>query len=264
MAPSLASLRASNTELVGKLPGKPVAVFVGGTSGIGQGMAETFAEWRQGRAHIVIVGRNEAAAKDIISQFPKVPASEQGQWSYEFVKCDATLMKEVKKASEEILSRHPKVNFLVMSQGFFSMSGRDETEEGLDKKLAVHYYSRWKFTEQLLPGLKAAKDQGEEARVISVFSTGYGGKIDVDDLGLKKKYSLNNAALSAATYNDYLVEVRFYVFSTLHAILTRPSLRSPLPSAILTSRSRTHFPEVSRRTSWLPHNHGGSAPSILS
>ncbi|TEB24355.1 hypothetical protein FA13DRAFT_1909643 [Coprinellus micaceus] len=193
MAPSLASLRASNTELVGKLPGKPVAVFVGGTSGIGQGMAETFAE-------------NEAAAKDIISQFPKVPASEQGQWSYEFVKCDATLMKEVKKASQEILSRHPKVNFLVMSQGFFSMSGRDETEEGLDKKLAVHYYSRWKFTEQLLPGLKAAKDQGEEARVISVFSTGYGGKIDVDDLGLKKKYSLNNAALSAATYNDYLVE----------------------------------------------------------
>lgn len=213
MTPSLASLRASNAEIVGSLPGQPVAVFVGGTSGIGQGLAETFAQWRQGRAHIVIVGRNEAAAKEVISHFPEVPANEKGQWSYEFVKCDATLMKEVKRASEEIITRHPKINFLVMSPGFFTSSGRDETEEGIDKKLAVHYYARWKFTDMLLPALKKAKEAGEEARVLTVLSAGHGGKIDVNDLGLKKGYGLKAAADTATTYNDYLVEVRFRLFT---------------------------------------------------
>lgn len=208
MAPSLPSLRASNAEIVGSLPGQPVAVFVGGTSGIGQGMAETFAQWRKGRAHIVIVGRNEAAAKEIISQFPEVPANEKGQWSHEFVKCDATLMKEVKRASDEILSRHSKINYLVMSPGFFTTSGRDETEEGIDKKLAVHYYARWKFTDLLLPALRKAKDAGEDARVLTVLSAGHGGKIDVSDLGLKKGYGLKAAADTATTYNDYLIEVR--------------------------------------------------------
>jgi NAD(P)-dependent dehydrogenase (short-subunit alcohol dehydrogenase family) len=216
MAPSLASLRTSNAEFVGNLQGKPVAVFVGGTSGIGQGMAENFAKWREGRAHIVIVGRNEAAAKDIISHFPQVPASEQGQWTYEFVKCDATLMKEVKRASSEILSRHPKINYLVMSPGYFTTSGRDESEEGIDKKLAVHYYARWKFTEELLPALKAAKAQGEDARVLTVLAAGKGGKIDVNDLGLKTGFSLRAAAEQGVTYNDYLVEVRLPL---LHPLL---------------------------------------------
>ncbi|KAJ6467045.1 hypothetical protein DFH09DRAFT_929905, partial [Mycena vulgaris] len=40
----------------------PVAIFVGGKSGIGQGMAEAFARHTKGNAHIVLVGRNRAAA----------------------------------------------------------------------------------------------------------------------------------------------------------------------------------------------------------
>lgn len=245
MAPSLPSLRTSNAELVGNLPGEPVAVFVGGTSGIGQGMAETFAQWRNGRAHIVIVGRNETAAKEVISHFPK---ASEGTWSHEFVKCDATLMKEVKRASEEILARHPKINFLVMSPGYFSSSGRDETEEGIDKKLAVHYYSRWKFTEQLLPALKAAKDQGEEARVLSVFSAGYGGKVNADDFGLKKNYSMSAAALSATTYNDYMVEVCLFL-STNSDELKFFSIRSHSTNAIQDSPSLMLSPEASKPTS---------------
>lgn len=262
MAPSLPSLRTSNAELVGSLPGEPVAVFVGGTSGIGQGMAETFAQWRSGRAHIVIVGRNEAAAKEVISHFPKVPASEEGRWTHEFVKCDATLMKEVKRASDEILARHRKINFLVMSPGYFSSSGRDETEEGIDKKLAVHYYSRWKFTEQLLPALRSAKEQGEEARVLSVFSTGYGGKVNVDDFGLKKNYSMSAAALSATTYNDYMVEVRYHTLiypaiqtdRTLSQRVVIPRAQSPTHLRPCLPRRRPNKP-LSSRTVTLDSRH---------
>ena len=88
-------------------------------------------------------------------------------------------MKNVHSASEQILAKHSKINYLVMSPGYFSASGRDETSEGIDKKLAVHYFARWKFIEEFLPALKKAKDDGEDARVLSVLAAGYGGPIDL-------------------------------------------------------------------------------------
>ena len=176
MKQSLA-LRERNAAIVANLKGAPVGVFVGGTSGIGQGITEAFARWRDGNAHIIIVGRNEAAAKEIIERFPKPTTTTS--WTHEFVQCDATLMKNVHSASEQILAKHSKINYLVMSPGYFSASGRDETSEGIDKKLAVHYFARWKFIEEFLPALKKAKDDGEDARVLSVLAAGYGGPIDL-------------------------------------------------------------------------------------
>lgn len=66
--PSLKDVKAENARYA---PGYlPVAVFVGGTSGIGQGMAQAFAKHTNGNAHIVLVGRNEAAASAILASFP--------------------------------------------------------------------------------------------------------------------------------------------------------------------------------------------------
>jgi hypothetical protein len=45
---------------------------------------------------------------------------------------------------------------------------------------------------------------------MSVFAAGFGGEIDLSDLGLKKNYSLTNAAMAAPTYNDLMLEVRLY------------------------------------------------------
>lgn len=44
-------------------------------------------------------------------------------------------------------------------------------------------------------------------RKSSVFSAGENGRIDLDDLGLKKTYSLRKAAVQGRTYNDLMVEV---------------------------------------------------------
>jgi NAD(P)-dependent dehydrogenase (short-subunit alcohol dehydrogenase family) len=98
-------------------------------------------------------------------------------------------MKNVKSASEEILARHSKINYLIMSPGFLATSGRDETSEGVDKELAVHYYARWKFIDLLLPAMRQAKEAEEESRVLSVLAASTAsGKVDVDDLGLKKVF----------------------------------------------------------------------------
>jgi NAD(P)-dependent dehydrogenase (short-subunit alcohol dehydrogenase family) len=128
-----------------------------------------------------------------------------------FVQCDATLMKNVHVATTELLSRLPKINYLVQSPGYLTLKGRDETEEGVDRKLALNYYARWKFTYELMPLLIKAKDAGEDAKVLSVLGAGKGGDIDLNDLGLKKTFSLKNAAFAAPTYTDLMMEVNIYV-----------------------------------------------------
>jgi len=205
----LASIRASNAAVPHSTSNPPVAIFVGGTSGIGKGMVQTFARHTNGNSHILVVGRNREAAEQLFATIPTggTPPGSTGKFTREFIQCDVTLMKNIHTATQDILSRHPKVNYLVMTTGIMTLKGRDETSEGIDKKLAVHYYSRWKFINDLLPSLTKAKDAGEEGAVLSIFSAGYGGPIDLDDLGLKKNYSTSNAASSAPTYNDLMLEV---------------------------------------------------------
>ncbi|KAF8875176.1 hypothetical protein BD779DRAFT_1564344 [Infundibulicybe gibba] len=208
---SLAAIRASNAAFAPSYP--PVALFVGGTSGIGQAMAEAFGNYTKGNAQVIIIGRNKAAADAILAKLP--PSTVPGV-SHEFVQCDVTLMKNVQATTTELLARIPKINFLVMTAGFMTMKGRDETEEGIDRKLAAHYYSRWKFTSDLMPALRKARDAGEDAKVFSVLGAGKGGEIDTEDLGLKKSFSLTNAALAAPTYNDLMMEE----FSEKHPDMT--------------------------------------------
>ena len=121
-------------------------------------------------------------------------------------------MSNVHTASQEILSRYNKINYLILTPGVLNMKGRDDTSEGIDKKLAVHYYARWRFIYDLLPSLERAKEAGEEAKTLSVLAAGKGGEIDVDDLGLKKGYSLSNAGMAAPTYNDLMMEVIIFLF----------------------------------------------------
>jgi len=101
----------------------------------------------------------------------------------------------------------PKINFLVMTTGYVTLKGWEETEDGVDKKLAVHYYARWKFISDLLPALKKAKEAGEDAKVLSVLAAAKGKEIDVDDIGLKKTFSPLKARTQVPTYNDLMMEV---------------------------------------------------------
>lgn len=204
--PNLSEVRTLNASLSPKYS-NPVAVFVGGTSGIGQGMAEAFARLTNGKATIILVGRNKTSAESILAKLHK--SSESPNESvYEFVPCDVTLMRNVVAASKQILSKHQKVNFLVLTTGFFSTAGYEATEEGIERKLAVSYYSRWKFINELLPGLNHSRNAGEDAKVLTVLGAGRGREIDMDDLGLKKNYSFKNSAFAAPRYNDLMVEVR--------------------------------------------------------
>ncbi|KAG9105934.1 hypothetical protein FRC07_009054, partial [Ceratobasidium sp. 392] len=203
--PALSVVRAANLATVPKY--RPTALFVGGTSGIGQATAEALAAATNGNAHIILCGRNKTAAETIIQSLPTSTTSQ-----YEFEQCDATLMSNVRQTTASLLERLPKLNYLVLSPGIMSLKGRDETSEGIDKKLAVHYYARWRFVYDLLPLLEKAKAQGEEARVLTVLHAGQNGKPNESDLDLKHNFGLKAAADSATAMNDLMCES----FATQH------------------------------------------------
>lgn len=174
-------------------------------------MAQAFAKYTKGNAHIILVGRNKEAADSIISSFPK-PTSPEAK--HEFIQTDVTLMSNVHATTTQLLSRLSKINYLVLSVGVANMAGRNDTAEGIDRKLALHYYARFAFTYDLLPLLKKAEGLGEDAKAYSVLQAGLGTKVNLDDLGLKKTFTWKNAASEGRSYMDIAYKVRILNINT--------------------------------------------------
>lgn len=83
------------------------------------------------------------------------------------------------------------------------MNGRQETSEGLDTPFAVTYYSRLRFTYNLLPLLS----NSASPRVVTVLAGGQEGPINLDDLELVHNYSLANDANHTATMTSLSFDI---------------------------------------------------------
>ncbi|KUL89523.1 hypothetical protein ZTR_04415 [Talaromyces verruculosus] len=187
-----------------------VAVFVGGTSGIGLSTAREFTRYAAA-PHIYLIGRNEAQASEIISELQTI----NGSATVSFIKSDVSLLKNVDEACQEISKKESKVNLLFLSAGILTTKGRTETSEGIDKKLSLHYYSRMRFIQNLIPQLGQAASSGSLARVVSVLGPSTEGKLIEDDLDLQKNYSLPNAATHAVTMTS---------LSMIHLAASNPTI----------------------------------------
>ena len=173
---------------------------MGGTSGIAESTAKQFCRFAK-KPTVYLVGRNEESAARIISELRSIASDG----TYAFIKKDVSLLRNVDEVCEEIKSKESKVNLLFMSSGTMSLKGREETSEGIDKKLATNYYSRMRFIQQLLPLLQAANPQ--LSRVVSVLAPGSeSASFNTSDLGLRDKYSLSSAANHAGVMTDFCFE----------------------------------------------------------
>jgi NAD(P)-dependent dehydrogenase (short-subunit alcohol dehydrogenase family) len=145
--PTLAAARVANAAFR-PVYGRPIAVVVGGTGGIGAAITQTLARHLNGDLDVVLVGRSASGARAVLDSLPSPSAPQETTPrlpTRSFVECDATRMRDVARATHEIRGMLPRVNFLVLTPGVLSLGGRDETDEGIDRKLALHYYARWKF-----------------------------------------------------------------------------------------------------------------------
>ncbi|KAL1797110.1 hypothetical protein ACET3X_003716 [Alternaria dauci] len=165
------------------------ALVVGGTAGIGYAIAIRLAA-ESASSRIIVSGRNKP--KDI------------PHTNIEFSALDASSMRSIKKYTDSFKSTQPQsLDLLILSQGIGTLAGRTETAEGIDVKMALHFYGRQLLIRELLPILK------QDARVVIVLDGKTGSapsQLDWTDLDLKKNYGIANAAKYCVTMTDAMVQ----------------------------------------------------------
>eukprot|EP00603_Paraphysomonas_imperforata_P002364 CAMPEP_0114437164 /NCGR_PEP_ID=MMETSP0103-20121206/13859_1 /TAXON_ID=37642 ORGANISM="Paraphysomonas imperforata, Strain PA2" /NCGR_SAMPLE_ID=MMETSP0103 /ASSEMBLY_ACC=CAM_ASM_000201 /LENGTH=276 /DNA_ID=CAMNT_0001607521 /DNA_START=181 /DNA_END=1011 /DNA_ORIENTATION=+ len=161
----------------------------------------------QARASVTIVGRNQNRGQEIVQQMQQLASAAASTTSepsltpqFSFMQCDASLMKNIQTCVNDYKANNESLDILVLTQGIASMNGYTPTSEGIEQKLAIHYYGRVLFTKLLLPLLAASPD----ARVMSVLSAGVHAPYSLykTDPDLEKNFSIKNGADSAGFYND--------------------------------------------------------------
>lgn len=116
------------------------------------------------------------------------------------MRADVSLMSEIRTVTKQI----PAVDILVLSQGILTMAGFTPTAENIDNKLALHYYGRMLFVQELLPLLRASPN----GKVLFVLDgvNGNPSKINWDDMALQNTYSISAAANHAITFTDLIIQ----------------------------------------------------------
>ena len=196
---------------------------VGGTSGIGESTARAFV--RNAEApHVYLIGRSEERASKLAAEFQQMKPDGQ----IHFIKSDVSLLREVNRVCRAIWEKEEKVNPLFLSPGIGTMTLNVtvsisiskswcspilscmnillETDEGLDRKLNLFYYSRMRFVTGLLPLLTKAAEGRGLSRVVSVLGPIGEGALNLDDLSLKTHYSPLNFNRHAVTMNSVSME----------------------------------------------------------
>jgi hypothetical protein len=134
----------------------------------------------------------------------------------DFQRVDASLMKDVKRFCKEYAGNLTKncgkesapLDVLVLTQGILTMQGRTPTEEGLDVKMALHYYSRMLFIREL----QANGTLAPSATVMSVLdgknSNCDNTNIKWDDLDLRApgNYTIKRVADHCLALTDVMLQ----------------------------------------------------------
>ncbi|EXJ78266.1 hypothetical protein A1O3_09427 [Capronia epimyces CBS 606.96] len=194
-------IQASNA-LINDVTAPRVAVFVGGTSGIGKltvkALVATGASVR-----IYLVGRksSEERTHAFIHELHALNPKAEVIWT----QGEVSLLAETKRVCETIKSKESRVDLLFLTTGYAPFGARRETAEGIEVTQSLEYYTRILFILHLLPLLGEA----EAPKVVSVLGGGMEwSTIDLDDLDLKKpgNFTVLNAQPLAVTMTTTTLE----------------------------------------------------------
>lgn len=115
---SLDTVRTSNDALKTFSPGI-VAVFVGGTSGIGKSILKAL--MRVATApRVYIIGRNRDAANRTVTECRAMNDMSE----IEFLQADVSEIANVDSVCSDILRREKRLNLLVLTTGILTIDGR--------------------------------------------------------------------------------------------------------------------------------------------
>lgn len=115
---ALPEVIASNQRIASYFSNGFVAVFVGGTSGVGEHTLKMFAKYVP-KSRIYIIGRSQKAADDIIQECRKLGPHSK----FEFIQADISLLKNVDDVCGQIRAKETSINLLFQSQGSVAIQG---------------------------------------------------------------------------------------------------------------------------------------------
>ena len=205
MGVPLSDILANNTSLSSTEAKDLTAVFVGGTAGIGLGALQTLVKDTT-KPTVYIVGRSLSKLDTLVAELKK---SNENAILVPVHAPDLTHVRDAQRAAAEIARQVKRVDLLIMSPGYVSVSGREEhVDEGIDKVTAVRYYSRMAF----VLGLKEELQAAPAPRIVSVLAGGLEGTLMKDDLLFREEGHYGpgitgTASSAAAAMNSLFLEV---------------------------------------------------------
>ncbi len=158
-------------------PEQRVILVTGSTGGLGR---ETALALARGGDHVIIHGRNEQRAHQVIQEI-----EEDGRGSARFYRADFASLEETKGLADAILADYDRLDVLINNAGVFlpDQEERRVTEDGYELHFQVNYLAGYVLTGKLLPLLEASAP----SRVVNVAS---GQRpLDFNDLMLVNDYS---------------------------------------------------------------------------
>ncbi|HAM28280.1 MAG TPA: short-chain dehydrogenase [Microbacteriaceae bacterium] len=149
-------------------------VITGASDGIGAAAARAL---NRGGDSVVVVGRSREKTGAI--------AAELG---VDFFVADFAELGQVRSLASELLARYPRIDVLANNAGGI-MGKRELTVDGHEKTFQVNHLAPFLLTTLMIDRL------AESAATVVNTSSGANrfGRIDIDDLDLKKKYSATRA-----------------------------------------------------------------------
>jgi hypothetical protein len=116
---SLTAVRAANAQI--KSLASPItAVFIGGTNGIGRATLIELAKAKPADLKVYIVGRNRSNHEGLLKELEGL--NPKGEFI--FLEAQITLLAEVKRVCDDIISREESLDLLWMSAGALPFDGR--------------------------------------------------------------------------------------------------------------------------------------------
>ncbi|KAH7075524.1 hypothetical protein BKA63DRAFT_511654 [Paraphoma chrysanthemicola] len=196
------SIKACNA-LINNDTAPRVAVFVGGTSGIGQITIKALVATGVS-SKIYLVGRKSSygRAKIFIQEMQNLNPDAYIIWA----EGEVSLLSEVQRICSAIKSKERHIDLLFLTTGYTPFGARSETPEGLEISQALTYYSRMLFICQLLPLL----EKSEAPRVVGVLAGGMErASLDLEDIDLKEpgNFGMVKAQAHNCTMNTISMEI---------------------------------------------------------
>ncbi|MBL7054817.1 SDR family NAD(P)-dependent oxidoreductase [Candidatus Woesearchaeota archaeon] len=154
-------------------------LITGGTHGMGKGVAKILAGIDNQIHEVIILCRSKELGESLIKEFKNTTLNKK----ISIILCDLAKLSDVKKAINEIQSKHKFLDGIFINAGLGYAAKRVETEDGMDSHFQVNYLSQFMLTLNLLNLLEKSKSGG---RII--FNATEGGRISWDDIQMKNKW----------------------------------------------------------------------------